>query len=226
MKDASSVLIDISQVTSKALKEKKYLKSFPEYYRLVKVIENNLWHNNQNVLDHVIGVFRGLETVLQFKDLDLTRKKLAEDYLSQAIDQRTRKEILFTATLLHDIAKNETLVKQPDGTSGCPGHELIAAARVKKFSARFKLSKKDEDYVERIVRYHGFISEILNLIIANGNNKIYLKIFQETAGDVAIELVLLMHADLLGSDLKKNNSKAYTDRITTLAWMLGELLRE
>ncbi|HCS79339.1 TPA: hypothetical protein DIV55_06410 [Patescibacteria group bacterium] len=218
--------INISTVTSQSLKGRKYLDSFPEYYELATVIENNLWHNNQNVLDHVIGVFAGLEVVLKFTDLKATQKILLEKYLSVVIGHRTKKEALIVATLLHDIAKTDTLVKHPDGTASCPGHELIAAGRVKRFSNRFDLSKNDEAYVERIVRYHGFISEILNLIIDNSNKEKYLEIFQDTVGDIAIELVLLMHADMLGSDLEASDKKAYTDRINTLSWILDQLMEK
>jgi hypothetical protein len=222
----NSKKINILGITSKSLEEKKYLDVFPEYYKLAAVTENSLWHNNQNVLDHVIDVFAGLKTVLQFEDLKIDQVSKLKKYLSEIIGRKTRQDILKVATLLHDIAKTDTLVKRPDGTVGCPGHELIAAGRVKKFAERFELDKADEAYVERIVRYHGFISEILNLIIANGNRKKYLTIFKETVDDVAVELTLLMHADLLGCDLKKADKNGFDVRTELLAWILQKLLKE
>lgn len=215
--------IDISQVTSKLLEDKNYLASFPEYYALASVTENNLWHNNQNVLSHVIGVFAGLETVLDFNDLKSDKRNWLGKYLSKVVGNQTRQNTLKVATLLHDIAKADVLVKKIDGITGCPGHELIAAGRVKSFAQRFNLNKKAESYAERIVRYHGFISEILNLMIANQDKEKYFQIFKETVGDVAIELILLMHADLLGCDLEKGDKKGYDDRVNLLDWMLESL---
>ena len=217
--------INISNITSKLLKQNKYLSSFPEYYKLASITENNAWHINQNVFDHVVGVFAGLEEVLKFKDLNNSQVEKIYRYLSTKIGLRTRKEVLIVATLLHDIAKTDTLVKHKDGTTSCPSHELIAAGRVKHFSKRFGLNKDDEIYVERIVRYHGFISEILNLIIENSNKEKYSVIFEETVGDVAIELILLMYSDILGCDLKTADIKGYKDRINCLAWMLQKLLK-
>lgn len=217
-------MIDIYQVTSKSLQNKIYLNSFPEYYELASVTENSLWHRNQNVLDHVIAVFAGLETVLTFSDVDDKLSKLANSFLSRPIGNKTRLGILKVATLLHDIAKTDVLVKQPNGTAGCPGHDLIAAARVKNFAERFDLDTEAESYAERIVRYHGFISEILNLILANRNKEKYFRIFKETVGDVAIELTLLMQADLLGSDLEKGDKNGYDERINLLSWVLEQLL--
>jgi hypothetical protein len=124
------------------------------------------------------------------------------------------------ATLLHDIAKVDTLITRPDGTAGCPGHELIAASRVGLFADRFGLDYVDEEYVERIIRYHGFISDILTLIIANGATEKYLHILKETVGDVVLELILLMQADLLGSDLQQADKNEFESRMNILRWML------
>lgn len=222
----TTIFIDISQVTSKSLKDKVLLASFPEYYDLASVTENGLWHSNQNVLNHVIGVYAGLEKILSFNDLKDGQKNALNKYLSEVVGNQTRQNILKVATLLHDIAKTDTLVKWPDGTAWCPGHELIAAGKVKNFSKRFHLDAKSESFVERIVRYHGFISEILNLIIANQNNDKYIFLFKETVKDTAIELTLLMQADLLGSDLEKGDKKGYDDRTALLKWMLDSLLKE
>lgn len=161
--------------------------------------------------------------MLDFDQVAADQKAFVEQYLAEKIEHRSRLEILKVATLLHDIAKNDTLVTHADGTSGCPGHELIGAARVKLFSDRFDLGLRDAEYVERIVRYHGFISEILNLILSTEEEERYLKLFMETVGDVAIELVLLMHADLLGCDLAKNDPTAHTERISLLKKMLAKL---
>lgn len=218
--------INIQTINSKSLRDRKYKDVLPEYYDLEKVTENSLWHNNQNVLDHVIGVFEGLEIVLGLEGFEKIEVNFLSKYLSMKIGAISKKDALIVATLLHDIAKIDAFVKWPDGTAGCPGHELIGAGKVKKFSDRFGLDVSDESYVEKIVRYHGFISEILNLIIANKNKDKYLEIFEDTVGDVAIELILLMHADLLGSDLEKGDKSAYDNRIEVLDWMLRKLIKK
>ena len=206
-------MIDILGITAKKLKTREYEAIFPEYYALEAIVENGHWHQRQNVLDHVIGVFAGLETILASTSFG--------SYLEETIGTKSRRELLVVATLLHDIAKVDTLVKKEDGAAGCPGHELIGAARVSQFSARFGLDAVAESYVERIVRYHGFISEILSLIISTGQKEKYLNLFFTTVGDVAIELTLLMHADLLGSDLMKSDNQGFDERIVVLQSMLS-----
>lgn len=216
--------ISISQVTSQKLRAKEYLDQFPEYYQLETIEENSMWHDHQNVLDHVIGVYEGLEKVLTLDSLPAEQKSFVTQYLAQQISNHNRLDLLKVATLLHDIAKVDTLVIDQNGTARCPGHELIAAGRVKKFADRFNLDTEDEKYVERMVRYHGLISEFLNLILANNQREKYLKMYQETVGDIAIELVLLMKADLMGSDLQKDDPQGHQNRMEILDWMLEQFI--
>lgn len=215
--------INISNISSKSLKERKYADVFPEYYELKKIVENNLWHNNQNVLDHVTRVFEELESILKFDSLSSDQKNFLQKYLSVTVGKRTRNEILIVATLLHDIAKTDTFIKQADGTAYCPGHDLLGSEKVKLFSDRFDLGKNDEEKVKRIIKYHYYTSEIINSMIIKGNEEKYLKEFINTVGDIAIELILLMQADLFGSDLEKNDKKSFDDSVRLLEWMLKNI---
>jgi len=43
---------------------------------------------------------------------------------------------------------------------------------------------------------------------------------------VALELVLLMRADLFGSDLEKGDESGYQDRVNILDWMFDKLITE
>lgn len=146
--------------------------------------------------------------------------------MEEKVGKQTRQDILVAATLLHDIAKIDTLVLHPDGTADCPGHELIGAGRVSQFAERLGLNGQDELYVERIVRYHGLTSDILTLIEVKGYHEKYLRIFCETVGDVSLELALLMQADLIGSDLEAGDSVAYQTRMDILSQMERQLIMD
>ena len=121
---------------------------------------------------------------------------------------------------MHDLAKVDTTITDPNGTTRCPGHEIIGASRVHLFSQRFDLDEPETKHVERLVRYHGFISEILNLILSNGNIKKYQDIFKSVVGDITIELLLFIYADLLGSDLASTSPQDYADRLKTIIRLL------
>jgi hypothetical protein len=214
--------INIQDITAQSLRDKKYLHLLPEVYALEHTIENNLWHHNQNVLDHCIAVFEGLEIQFQYRNIPHNQSQTLQKYFAKSIGNISRKEILKICVLLHDIAKPDTIITAKDGTNRCIGHELIASGRVALFADRFDLKKISQQYIERIILYHGLISDILTLIIEYGKKDQYLKIFHDTVGDIEIDLIFHMKADLLGSNLEKADKKAYRDRMDILSWMLAE----
>lgn len=124
-------LSNIIDITSEKLKKGVYKQVFPEYYQLKKVTENGPWHLNQNVFDHVVAVFASLEEVLKLKFLEKNEKEKIIKYLNKKIGKYLRKELLIIATLLHDIAKADLLIKDKNENTQCPGHEVIGASMVK-----------------------------------------------------------------------------------------------
>jgi len=192
--------INVDEISLIGLRNENYAELLPEFYQLKKVVENSPWHVHQTVFDHVVKVYEEMEKLLKKSNLSPERKKL-----------------LRIATLLHDIAKPDTLITDQEGMARCPGHELLGASRVKNFAQRFCLNELETITVEKIVRYHGFISEMINLILETGKADKYQSLFRETVGEVAEELLLLMHADLLGSDLSKTFPNEFFNRIKLLA---------
>jgi hypothetical protein len=205
--------LNILSITSESLKKGDYKNFIPEYYALKKVIENNSWHINQNVFDHSVAVFKALEKILKLDFLKKETENKIEKYLKEKIGDYTRKELLIIATLLHDIAKSELLIKDSSGKTSCPGHEIIGSLMVDKFAERFNLDKQGKDFIGRMIHYHGFVSTILTLILEKKNSAKLFNYLKKSAGDIYIELLLFIYADILGSDLKKTDVKGFKDRI-------------
>jgi hypothetical protein len=215
-------IIDISAITSKKLSEGEYEKVLPEYYLLKSVRENSIWHDNQAVFDHVVAVFAHLEQILKLDFLNKNSAQKIQRYLAKTVGKKTRRDLLIVSALLHDIAKTDTVITDKSGKADAPGHEMIGGILVRNFSSRFGLDKKDECYVEKIVHYHGFISDISTLIIAKGNFAKYFGLLKQTVGDIYIELALLKYADNLGSDLAKFDPKGAQKRLAILKKFLNE----
>lgn len=211
--------ITISQVTAVSLKNNQYRSDFPEYYELETLEENGLWHDHQNVFDHVVKVFENLENDLAV----LT--PVGRVYLEQTIGNHSRENLLKVATLLHDIAKKETLIDE-NGKANCPGHEHLAAGQVDNFKDRFGLDVQSLAYVKRIVLHHGFISDILTQVIAKPEKEeLFWTLFQKTVGDVWYELLLLMNADLRGCDLETTVPDQFHLRKNLLdKWLMTKLV--
>lgn len=204
--------INILSLTSADFKKGKYKSLLPEYYALESLTENNAWHANQNALGHLIAVFKGLEEILKLDFLKKESREQIEKYLDSKIGNYSKKELLIVAAIFHDIAKSETLIRSESGVTRCPGHEIIGSHLVGKFTDRLGLDEKAKERVAKIIRYHGFISEILDLVINKNNEQKYFSILKAIVDDIHVELLLFMYADMMGSDLKQNIPQEYKTR--------------
>jgi len=92
-------VMDVSEITMKRLRDGKLVKELPELYELKDVIEINTWHDHDPVFNHTLNVMKNL--------LALEKKLGAKGnaLLSRRIGFHTRRELLFLAAMLHDIAK-------------------------------------------------------------------------------------------------------------------------
>ncbi|MDI6603294.1 MAG: HD domain-containing protein [Patescibacteria group bacterium] len=200
--------IKLSEFTLKRIKNKEFKKFIPELYELEEVIENNLWHNNDSVLNHSISVS------IELKELFKKLNKRVRLYLNRKMDSHSRKELLFLAAIFHDIGKRETFKKEKDITQSL-GHEEIGAVKLKKILPRFNLSEKEREFVVKIVKNHSFFHEILNYPEENPEKK--TEAFKKKHPDVFLELILLTIADMYdmyGSQLKLNKPEEFNFRMS------------
>lgn len=216
-------MTSISDITATKLQKGEYTALLPELYELQKITENGIWHVHQTVFDHVVKVVSSYEALLRFDFLSPEQKKKIEGYLDKKIDTHTQKDILTLTVLLHDIAKSKTLITHSDGSASCPGHELIGASMMKQFFARFELSDAEADRLERMVRYHGFVSEIIGRIAEThdvDNNRL---LFQDTVGDIALDLLLFIYSDLHGADLEQTQPQVFSNLATIQRSYISDL---
>ncbi len=195
--------INITKITSKRLRSGDYKDVLPEYYALKSVSETNPWHLDQNVFDHAVAVFDGLENVLKLGFLPTGNKRAVASYLEKSVGKHSRRELLTVATILHDIAKSYLHIQLPGGKTACPGHEMIGASTVKRFSDRFGLNSESEKHVKKLVHFHGFVNDVLTLLINNKNLEKMMSLYEDVVGDIQIELLLFMFADMKGSDFEQ-----------------------
>ncbi|MEK7680531.1 MAG: HD domain-containing protein [Patescibacteria group bacterium] len=171
------------------IKAGKLADLIPEFYDLKNVVENNHWHNHENVFDHSLSVLENLEKMIN------------------KIKMR-RKNLLKIAALFHDIAKKETIVIQNDFTI-CPKHEDVGAAKVRGILKRFDLGLNEIEFVASIVKSHGLIHAILT----PGKNNFAKEIARLRKKKIYRELILLSYADTIGSYLKKTKPAEFKYRI-------------
>lgn len=212
-------------ITPEKLRQFKYRNIFREYYDLIGVVDNGPWHDNQNVFDHVVSVFGGLLTVLQFNFLSTKEKEKCNIYLKEKISRFSRKEILYLATLLHDISKTyAVIVDSKTKQTTAPGHEVLSSVMTLDIASRFGFSGKDIVMLHKIVLYHGFLHDILKLILHKREEERFFGFLKKATKGVTIELLLLGYADMVGSDLFRLNKSEFVQREKLLIHLIKQSL--
>ncbi|MCH7640919.1 HD domain-containing protein, partial [Patescibacteria group bacterium] len=69
---------------------------------------------------------------------------------------KSQDPIVRFATLIHDIGKPQTYKKLKNGVITFYNHEVVGARKAKEIARRLRFSKKQEDKLWRLVRYHQF----------------------------------------------------------------------
>lgn len=205
-------MILLSDFTISNIKNNRFKKDVPELYALKHVVENNAGHENDIVFEHTLAVATHLEKIIKQSPSITT-------YLSQPCDTHSRKDILFLATILHDMAKPNTIVVK-DGITSCVHHEAIGATMVKPILEKFDLSTKEKERVIQIIKDHGVLHDIL----ASRTEKLdeVLQNFKTIYADIALELIIFSLADTQGTQLQKLNPNEYAYRTTLFKKLLTE----
>jgi UTP:GlnB (protein PII) uridylyltransferase len=204
--------INALTISSSRLSRGDYKQVIPEIYSLRFIVENNPWHLNQNVFDHTTSVLKNMEKILKLEFLKEKVRKKIINYLGRKVSDHSKKQLLIVTTILHDVGKLETLIRDSSGLTRCPAHEIIGGVLVADFGSRFELDQKATKLVAKIINYHGVVSDILALAINRQNPTKYFRFFKQAVGNIYIELLLLMYADMLGSDLRKFDPKGFRAR--------------
>ena len=197
-------MLKVSAISIQKLKDGKLKKELPEFYELKNVTENNAWHNDDVVFTHTLNVLRKLEEILEKQNNKIS------SYLSQNVDQHTRRQLLFLATVFHDIAKPETF-EGSNGETICFGHEEEAAKKVKPILDRFNLSKNEKEVLVKIIKNHGLLHSIL--FKEKDEHLILFKDFEKNFSDIFVELILFAMADTSGAQLQENDSQDFSYRL-------------
>lgn len=218
--------VPLSAVTAEFLNTAECTSILPELQVLKQSIEHNGGHDHQTTFDHTVKVMRGMESLQQPAFLTAADQTALDAYLNQKIATHSRQDLLRLLVLLHDIAKPEATVTNSDGTTGCPGHELLSAAQVPAFRERFGLDMVEVQWVQQLVRLHGDPHALLTLGLAKPADQ--TKIFADFAlavGDGTLELVLMVYADLLGGNLDTLNPAEFAARTALCQSWLTQVLR-
>ncbi|MGD9293248.1 MAG: [protein-PII] uridylyltransferase [Roseobacter sp.] len=114
----------------------------PEFEPIVAMMQFNMYHS-YTVDEHIIQCIKNLSQI--------ERGELKENLpvVSSILNDGVDRKVLYTALLLHDIAKG-----RPED------HSILGAQLARKIAPRLGLNKTDTDTIEWLVRYHLLMSDM------------------------------------------------------------------
>ncbi|TAL53434.1 MAG: HD domain-containing protein [Nanoarchaeota archaeon] len=216
-------MIKVEHLTAEDFKEGKLKAVFPEVYNLQKIVENTEsgMHKDQSAFEHTLAVFEHLKKALKTMRLPKQREKKILNVLAEQIQNYDGWQLLLYAALLHDIGKKFTIRKQGKYTFAS-GHELKSAEMLPKFKYRFGFGAQDLKYLERIVKHHSDVYQLVRNISKDEKNlQKYWKPFKKQFRKHTYGLLLLSYADLLGSSLQKTDRKEFVKRSLCYKKLMG-----
>ncbi len=112
---------------------------------------------------------------------------------------RSRDPIVALATFIHDIGKPQTYKKTDQGVITFYNHEIVGAKIAKNISSRLRLSKKEEEKLYKLVRYHQFTVD------ENQSDKAIKRFIKKVGLENVEDMLELRRADRLGSGARETS---------------------
>ena len=179
--------------TSKALIELDNIglleKIFPCVLEMKKVPKNT--HHHLDLFNHLIESVRQVELEYLNTNLEIKNHLDKVDF-----GGFPRINHLKLATFLHDIGKFSTWTIEESGRHRFIGHDNKGAKLVKPLLKELKFSKKQIEYISKMIKYHIYPSSVITS--PDLNEKIMMRYIRKMENDV-IDNIILAKADRLSA---------------------------
>ena len=178
-----------------------------EVCRLRGLVEHNDWHNDDPLrqsLRLARWVKRLPASLIEIVDAPVA---VWSSHLNSVPDpatgQRTVRELLTFAALIHDVGKAETFQRLPDGATRCPGHEAVSARLAPILCARFDFTPVETNFICMVVQAHGEPYALFKKVgrFPAPQQQEQLLGFEAAHADYVVPLMLLACGDLVTSHL-------------------------
>lgn len=144
--------------------------SNPLFLKLKNVIENNPWHDNESVYDHLLKTHKiASEQILGDFITNPQAKNLFLEFLNEGTEGATRKDLMLITALVHDIGKilyykeNDIELplrhEYPDKSTRMPGHEYWGSTIIPELLKNTDLTKNNIEKIAKVVRLHDTFSD-------------------------------------------------------------------
>ncbi len=195
---------------------KPLLDNLQELVPLQSFVENSDWHNDTPWVQSL----RLMQWVTELPNTIRQTVSISEQSLVDALALKLDRgngryplrHLLSFAALIHDIGKAETLQRQPDGTTRCPGHEAVGAKMAETICQRFDFSAAEADLIINLVAHHGEPYSLSKQIrdLPQSEQETAMNQFEKEHTHYFQPLLLLAYGDMITSHLASINQVKFT----------------
>lgn len=141
--------MDIDLIAQKIISTSLFLK-------LKNVIENNSYHSNEPVYNHLLKTFeKAKQEINGTLIINPKAKEKYNAFVEEKIGYIKRKDLMQILALIHDIGKSvKPLIKLADGSTKAPNHEYEGSLIVKDVLTDTELPEEAIAFLEKGVRLH------------------------------------------------------------------------
>lgn len=174
----------------------------------LKKVPPNL-HHHLNLFEHSI------EVVKQIQEIYENSPEEVKEHLQQSdFGGATRLAHLKLAGLLHDIGKPSTwTIEEDTGKHRFIKHDDIGSKMGLNILKQMKFSKKQRDYIGKMIKYHIYPSHVV--CAPELNDKIYMRFIRKMENE-AIDVITLAKADRLSARGEEITDKIVEKNISSL----------
>jgi putative nucleotidyltransferase with HDIG domain len=192
------------------------LEIFPELNSLRGCRQNN--YHAYDVLDHSLAAFGMLEKILNNEEPITGSINFPVPEMS-----KERSALLKYSILLHDIGKPATLTIGNDGNIHFLSHEVKGAEMAKQISKRLRLSNKETDYVDFIIRNHILALNLFNSCNNISPSKKSLTRFFIKCRENTPDILLHTIADIIGKGIDDERNGHF---VSFASYLLNEFFSD
>lgn len=196
---------------------KKIINS-PLFLKLKPVIENNDWHDNESVYDHLIKTYEIAKDQITGDFItNVEAKKLFLEFVNSNFEGIKMSDVMILTALIHDIGKalyyKENQEEKPlrhvnnQGITRFPGHPYWSSTLVFGLLKEYGLSEKLLEKIASVVRLHDTFNDVFLANTSSWKMEDVIDEVKTIAENYHIEALFNIYCDEFTAEVSRDSIK-------------------
>lgn len=190
----------------------------PQFSQLKNVIENNPWHDHENVFSHAMKTkdIAASEVSASFMQHPAAKRAFLA-FMQETMHGLLRKDCMVLIALLHDVGKvlhyregeevKPLVFTKADGTTTAPGHEYWGSITGEQIAIDVGLPQEVIPYIARVIKLHDTFNDDYLRAKASWPKELFINDIKGRAEGVYIEALFTIYCDNYTASVSQDAQK-------------------